>query len=86
MTRSDTPPTDTPPTTTAMTQTSLFCDICGKPEIEGEHRVCQARRAIDPPRFCPQCARRMIVQVSPAGWSAKCSVHGSTEGGQGGRL
>ncbi|MBP2473636.1 hypothetical protein JOF53_002508 [Crossiella equi] len=66
--------------------TTLFCDICGKPEHEGTHKVCLARRAIDPPRFCPHCARRMVVQVSPAGWSAKCSVHGSTEGGQGGRL
>ncbi|MCO1582101.1 MULTISPECIES: biotin synthase auxiliary protein BsaP [unclassified Crossiella] len=66
--------------------TALFCDICGKPDNEGEHRSCVARRAIDPPRYCPQCARRMIVQVSPSGWSAKCSAHGSTEGGQGGRL
>ncbi|MET8873903.1 biotin synthase auxiliary protein BsaP [Nocardia sp. NPDC004278] len=31
---------------------------------------------LEPPRFCEQCGRRMIVQVSPDGWWAKCSRHG----------
>ncbi|MCY7373471.1 MAG: GNAT family N-acetyltransferase [Spirochaetaceae bacterium] len=31
---------------------------------------------LEPPRFCPQCRRRMVVQVLPRGWSARCSEHG----------
>ena len=43
----------------------------------GEHAACSnARTALEPPRFCAQCARRMVVQVTPTGWSAKCSRHG----------
>ncbi|MBO0853400.1 MAG: hypothetical protein J2P18_06490 [Nocardia sp.] len=38
-----------------------------------------ARLGLEPPRFCPDCGRRMIVQVSPDGWWAKCSRHGVTE-------
>jgi hypothetical protein len=35
-----------------------------------------ARLGLEPPRFCAQCGRRMIVQVRPDGWEAKCSRHG----------
>ncbi|MGH3674387.1 MAG: hypothetical protein ACRDU5_01345 [Mycobacterium sp.] len=35
-----------------------------------------ARLGLEPPRFCAECGRRMIVQVRPDGWSAKCSRHG----------
>ncbi|MDT9664477.1 hypothetical protein RTZ71_27565 [Rhodococcus qingshengii] len=35
-----------------------------------------ASMGLEPPRFCEQCGRRMIVQVSPDGWWAKCSRHG----------
>ncbi|UGT41099.1 hypothetical protein LTV02_34965 [Nocardia yamanashiensis] len=35
-----------------------------------------AALGLEPPRFCQQCGRRMIVQVSPDGWWAKCSRHG----------
>ncbi|MGW1740992.1 biotin synthase auxiliary protein BsaP [Nocardia sp. NPDC001965] len=31
---------------------------------------------LEPPRFCEQCGRRMIVQIDPDGWWAKCSRHG----------
>ncbi|MXP21168.1 hypothetical protein GIY30_07345 [Gordonia sp. HNM0687] len=44
-----------------------------------------ARLGLEPPRFCGQCGRRMVVQVRPDGWSARCSRHGtvdSTELGQ----
>jgi hypothetical protein len=34
-----------------------------------------ARLGLEPPRFCAQCGRRMIVQVRPDGWSARCSRH-----------
>ncbi|GAA4480596.1 hypothetical protein GCM10023094_27410 [Rhodococcus olei] len=35
-----------------------------------------AALGLEPPRFCEDCGRRMIVQVSPDGWWAKCSRHG----------
>jgi hypothetical protein len=33
----------------------------------------------EPPRFCAQCGRRMVVQVRPDGWWAKCSRHGRVD-------
>jgi hypothetical protein len=54
-----------------------FCDRCGEP---GVHEACVRARKLEPPRFCPQCRRRMKVQVTPAGWSATCSEHGATDG------
>lgn len=35
-----------------------------------------ARLGLEPPRFCAQCGRRMVVQVRPDGWWARCSRHG----------
>ena len=35
-----------------------------------------ARLGLEPPRFCAECGRRMVVQVRPDGWEAKCSRHG----------
>lgn len=40
------------------------------------HQGCQERLAMEPPRYCVQCRRRMKVQVTPLGWSAECSRHG----------
>ncbi|HEX4223464.1 MAG TPA: hypothetical protein VHZ97_13935 [Pseudonocardiaceae bacterium] len=58
---------------------SQFCSWCGKPDGEVRHDLCQRRLAlVDPPRYCAECARRMVVQVTPAGWTAKCSRHGET--------
>lgn len=55
----------------------VFCDQCGKPAgAAGEHARCADRRVLEPPRFCPHCARRMVVQVNPVGWTARCSRHG----------
>ncbi|HEY4020681.1 MAG TPA: hypothetical protein VGM75_18455 [Pseudonocardiaceae bacterium] len=57
--------------------TVQFCGWCGKSTVEAEHDLCQRRLAlVDPPRYCAECARRMVVQVTPAGWVAKCSRHG----------
>ncbi|WP_246257880.1 hypothetical protein [Amycolatopsis anabasis] len=56
--------------------TEEFCVHCGQPAT-GAHTACRnPRTALEPPRFCAKCARRMIVQVSPTGWVAKCSRHG----------
>jgi hypothetical protein len=38
-----------------------------------------AKLGLEPPRFCAECGRRMIVQVRPDGWSAKCSRHGELD-------
>jgi hypothetical protein len=46
----------------------------------GGHPACMIRAALEPPRFCPQCARRMVVQVEPMGWRAVCSRHGERRG------
>ncbi|EUA08782.1 hypothetical protein I553_9839 [Mycobacterium xenopi 4042] len=41
----------------------------------GGHLGIAARRrlGLEPPRFCAECGRRMVVQVRPDGWWAKCS-------------
>jgi hypothetical protein len=44
------------------------------------HPACTIRAALEPPRFCSQCARRMVVQVEPMGWRAVCSRHGERRG------
>lgn len=38
-----------------------------------------ARLGLEPPRFCAECGRRMIVQVRPDGWWATCSRHGRVD-------
>jgi hypothetical protein len=35
-----------------------------------------AQLGLEPPRFCAECGRRMVVQVRPDGWWARCSRHG----------
>ncbi|HVW42742.1 MAG TPA: hypothetical protein VHC18_15460 [Amycolatopsis sp.] len=53
-----------------------YCVHCGH-ALAGDHEACHnARTALEPPRFCARCARRMVVQVTPTGWSARCSRHG----------
>jgi len=59
---------------------SSFCDQCGSPIEVGDHVRCAARQTLEPPRFCAECARRMVVQVTPAGWTARCSRHGERRG------
>ena len=53
------------------------CVVCGEP---GTHPGCEARRALEPPRYCARCRRRMVVQVTPTGWTARCVEHGVTSG------
>jgi hypothetical protein len=53
-----------------------WCDRCGGCLDEGEHETCAEARALEPPRFCGHCRRRMKVQVMPGGWRATCSEHG----------
>lgn len=62
--------------------TAAFCGHCGEPSDGGTgpasdvHHRCLERLAMEPPRYCATCRRRMKVQVTPLGWSAECSRHG----------
>ncbi|PRX48546.1 hypothetical protein B0I33_104363 [Prauserella shujinwangii] len=57
--------------------TDRFCVHCGQAYDGSGHAECRnPRTALEPPRYCPQCARRMVVQVTPSGWQARCSRHG----------
>ena len=55
-----------------------WCGQCGLALTPEGHAPC--RRALEPPRYCAHCRRRMVVQVLPSGWTARCSEHGSTTG------
>jgi ribosomal protein S18 acetylase RimI-like enzyme len=50
-----------------------YCAHCGEP---GRHADCGRMLELEPPRYCGQCRRRMVVQVHPTGWSARCVEHG----------
>ncbi|MCP9489886.1 MAG: hypothetical protein MSC31_08420 [Solirubrobacteraceae bacterium MAG38_C4-C5] len=56
-----------------MSTTAAHCDGCGTPLAGADHARCRARRAAtDPPRYCAACGRKLVVQVLPAGWTARC--------------
>jgi hypothetical protein len=58
--------------------TLAFCDRCGKERTaDADHDRCDSAREFEPPRFCSQCGRRLVVQVVPRGWTARCSQHGT---------
>lgn len=73
-----------------MTADTLYCGHCGG-EASGDpadqvgnpasdaHNSCRERLAMEPPRYCATCRRRMKVQVTPSGWTADCSRHGRKE-------
>jgi hypothetical protein len=50
-----------------------YCDSCGRDAGTGDHQRCRQRRAAtDPPRFCAACGRKLVVQVLPRGYTARC--------------
>jgi GNAT superfamily N-acetyltransferase len=53
-----------------------WCGQCGEPLLPQGHAACRRAAALDPPRYCEQCRRRRVVQVTPTGWTARCSEHG----------
>lgn len=59
-----------------------WCDRCGGALAGADHAACAAARELEPPRFCRYCRRRLVVQVLPAGWTARCAVHGRAGSGQ----
>ncbi|MBI2702336.1 MULTISPECIES: hypothetical protein [Mycobacterium] len=48
-------------------------------EPAGSATPTAAQLGLEPPRFCAECGRRMIVQVRPDGWWARCSRHGQVD-------
>lgn len=58
-------------------EATRYCTRCGEPKLAGNHATCQVALGLEPPRYCTQCRRRMVVQVFPAGWRATCKEHGS---------
>ena len=48
-------------------------------ELHGEAMPMTAQLGLEPPRFCAECGRRMVVQVRPDGWWAQCSRHGHVD-------
>lgn len=57
-----------------------WCDQCGSELTAEGHDSCRRARDLDPPRFCAHCRRRMVVQVVPTGWTARCVEHGKRSG------
>jgi hypothetical protein len=51
------------------------------PVDDGDHGACERARVLEPPRYCAQCRRRLVVQVTPTGWIARCSEHGELKSG-----
>ncbi|GGL03849.1 biotin synthase auxiliary protein BsaP [Nocardia jinanensis] len=49
----------------------------GRPVVPGldEPTARAVELGLEPPRFCAHCGRRMVVQIDPDGWWAKCSRH-----------
>ncbi|WP_145942017.1 MULTISPECIES: hypothetical protein [Corynebacterium] len=37
------------------------------------------KAGLDVPRYCGVCGRRTVAQVTPHGWTATCSRHGTLD-------
>ncbi|KQV74424.1 hypothetical protein ASC61_05075 [Aeromicrobium sp. Root344] len=57
-----------------------YCGHCGEAADARDHTRCAELLRMEPPRFCGACRRRMVVQVVPRGWSARCVEHGEVRG------
>ena len=57
-----------------------WCGQCGEALDADGHAACRRRAELDPPRYCGHDRRRMTVQVTPTGWTARCVEHGVTSG------
>jgi hypothetical protein len=68
-------------TTAGETSAGTYCDHCGVSLGSGGHEGCRTARRLEPPRYCAKCRRRLVVQVTPQGWSARCSRHGPVNPG-----
>lgn len=55
-----------------------WCGQCGQELTPEGHDRCRAAAELEPPRYCAHCRRRLVVQVTPTGWTARCVEHGTT--------
>jgi hypothetical protein len=62
-----------------------YCGRCGDPLDGRDHAACARLLDLEPPRYCPACRRRMVVQVTPDAWTARCVEHGELSDGTGAR-
>ncbi len=69
---------ETAPTTPDADLVPAYCGHCGDPQDGRDHTACSRRLELEPPRYCTACRRRMVVQVTPDGWTARCVEHGET--------
>jgi len=53
-----------------------WCELCGQSRDLDRHARCSLQADLEPPRWCGSCRRRMVVQITPNGWTARCSEHG----------
>ncbi len=53
-----------------------YCGHCGDRLDGRDHAACARRLELEPPRYCSACRRRMVVQVTPGAWTARCVEHG----------
>ena len=51
-----------------------FCTGCGRPFADCAGDCAGPYEA---PRHCPECGRRLAVQVTPTGVTARCRDHGA---------
>ena len=58
---------------------AAYSGRCGDVLAGGDHERCERLLALEPPRYCGQCRRRMKVQVAPGTWTATCVQHGTVE-------
>jgi ribosomal protein S18 acetylase RimI-like enzyme len=65
------------PTENAAGSGAAGTDAAGAGAAEA-HAQCASGLELEPPRHCPLCGRRMVVQVLPTGWTARCSRHGES--------
>jgi hypothetical protein len=63
-----------------MPNAHLWCQCCGDAARERNHAACLRALKLEPPRYCALCRRRMVVQVTPGAWTAKCVEHGEISG------
>ncbi|AWV47854.1 hypothetical protein JK2ML_1221 [Mycobacterium leprae Kyoto-2] len=58
---------------------NIYTGVKHRDELAGASMPTVAQLGLEPPRFCAECGRRMVVQVRPDGWRAKCSRHGQVD-------
>ncbi|MEH6795104.1 biotin synthase auxiliary protein BsaP [Rhodococcoides navarretei] len=59
--------------------------VDARAEVGTDSLSVAVRLGLEPPRFCAECGRRMVVQIVPDGWTSVCSRHGLVDSAATGR-